>query len=194
MLKKFSLVMLLLFVFTAIGHTAAWKMDPAHSSVGFIVRHMVISKIPGEFKKFEANITFDEKNIKNGTAEMTVQIASINTDNTKRDNHLRSADFFDAAKYPSMTFKSKKVHDINGNKFKLTGDLTIRGITKEVTFDCELNGFIKDPMGNTRAGFSATTTINRQDFKVSWNKTLDTGGLVVSDNVDINIGLELIKK
>ncbi|HOD67749.1 MAG TPA: YceI family protein, partial [candidate division Zixibacteria bacterium] len=123
---------------------------------------------------------------------MTAKAASINTDNDKRDEHLRSADFFDAATYPELTFVSKKVIPGEGDKFKLIGDLTIRGVTKEVTFDGTLNGVVTDFMGNTRAGFSAAATINRQDFGVSWSKLLDNGGLVAGDNVDIIIEIEAV--
>lgn len=191
-MTKQALVFGLLFLSAAMSADAAtWKADTVHSSVGFSVKHLVVSNVHGNFRAFDATVDFDGKNLENGWVEMTVQVASIDTDNNDRDNHLRSADFFDAVGSPTMTFKSTKVHDINGNKFKLTGDLTIRGVTKPVTFDCEFNGVINDPWGNTKAGFSATTTINRQDFKVSWNKALDSGGLVVGDDVTIDIELEL---
>jgi polyisoprenoid-binding protein YceI len=127
-----------------------------------------------------------------GTTEFTVQSKSITTDNERRDGHLKSPDFFAVDSFPTLTFKSTKVIPGTGSDFKLVGDLTMRGVTKEVTFDCTFNGTI-EAMGGTRASFSAHTTINRQDFKVSWSKSLDGGGLVVSDNVDINIELEVAK-
>lgn len=182
----------LLFLSTALmADAATWKADAVHSSVGFDVKHLVISKVHGNFRDFDATVEFDGKDLEKGSVNMTVQVTSVDTDNKDRDDHLRSGDFFDVAEYPAMTFKSTKVHDIVGNKFKLTGDLTIRGVTKQVTFDSEFNGVVNDPWGNTKAGFSATTTINRQDFKVSWNKSLDAGGVVVSDDVTIDIELEL---
>jgi polyisoprenoid-binding protein YceI len=122
-----------------------------------------------------------------------IQVASIDTDDKKRDDHLRGADFFDVEKFPAMTFKSKKVIPGEDGKFQLLGDLTIKGITKEVTFDVEFNGAIKDPWGGTRAGFSAGTSINRQDFGISWNKALDTGGLMVGNTVNITMEVELVK-
>lgn len=171
--------------------SAAWEIDRAHSSVGFSVRHLVISDVKGTFGDFSATIEFDADKLEAGSVEMTVQVASIDTDEAKRDEHLRSPDFFDAENFPVMTFKSSKVHEVSGQSFKLTGDLTIRGITKEVTFDGTYRGVIDDPWGNTKAGFSATARINRQDFDVKWNKALDAGGVVVGDEVTITLELEL---
>jgi polyisoprenoid-binding protein YceI len=124
---------------------------------------------------------------------LTVQIASIDTDNENRDKHLRSPDFFDAAKFPTMTFKTSKVVKGEGNKFQLVGDLTIKDVTKQVTFDCEFHGTVVDPQGGTRAGFSAEATINRQDFNIKWSNVLETGGLVVSDDVTIDLEIEAVK-
>ena len=169
------------------------ELDIPHSSVGFSVRHMVVTKTHGKFNDFTGYIEFDGKNVEKGSVEITAQVASIDTDNKKRDDHLRSPDFFDAGKFPAMTFKSKKVIKGSGSEFKLVGDLTIRDVTKEVTFDCEFNGLIDDPMGNTRAGFSATAKINRQDFNVKWSQKLDAGGLVVGDEVKISLEIEAIK-
>ena len=170
-----------------------WHIDKVHSTVGFSVRHMVVSKVIGRFRDFTGSLNFDGKNVAAGTAEMTVQMTSIDTDEPKRDDHLRSADFFDVANFPTMTFKSKKVIPGKDGAFQLVGDLTLRGITKEVTFDCEFNGVVSDPWGGTRAGFSAQTKINRQDFKVSWNQTLDAGGVVVGDEVTVMLDLEWVK-
>lgn len=175
-----------------VSKAETWSIDKAHSSVGFTVSHMVISKVNGKFDDFDATVSFDGKDLKAASVEATVQIASVDTDNEKRDEHLRSGDFFDAENHPTMTFKSTKIEPGTDNEFKMTGDLTIRGVTKPVTFDAKLNGTTNDPWGNTRAGFSATAEINRQDFGVSWSSVLDNGGLVVSDNVTINLEIQVI--
>jgi polyisoprenoid-binding protein YceI len=169
-----------------------WSVDVAHSSFGFVVKHLVISKVRGQFKQFDGSVHFDEKNITGGSAEFTVQMTSVDTENKDRDNHLRSADFFDVETFPTMSFKSKSVSG-NTEGFKIVGDLTIKDITKEVTFDCDYYGTVIDPWGNTKSGFSATTKINRQDFNITWSKVIEAGGLVVSDEVKIEIELELAK-
>ena len=191
MLKQVFTVIAAFLITTASVTSATWEIDKAHSSVGFSVRHLVISDVKGTFGDYSGTIEFDTGKLEGGSVEFTVQVASIDTDEAKRDEHLRSADFFDVENFPVMTFKSKKVHDISGENFKLTGDLTIRGITKEVTFDGTFRGVVADPWGNTKAGFAVTTKINRQDFDVKWNKTLDAGGVVVGDEVTINIELQL---
>ncbi|UCD63669.1 MAG: polyisoprenoid-binding protein [Candidatus Zixiibacteriota bacterium] len=191
MLKRMAVVGAVLVAFAGTSQAARWELDKAHSSVGFTVRHLVIAKVNGSFGDFTADIEFDKDNLEQGSVKMTVQVASVDTDDEKRDEHLRSPDFFDAATYPTMVFTSKKVHDVSGDEFKITGDLTIRDVTKEVTFDVEFNGVIDDPWGNTKAAFTATTAINRQDFNVKWNKTLDAGGVLVGDEVKITIELEL---
>lgn len=172
-------------------HAETWNVDKAHSSIGFTVKHLMVSKVHGLFKDFTGSIEWDGASLTAGSAEFTAQSASIFTDNEKRDNHLKSADFFAVDSFPTLTFKSTKVTPGTGENFKLTGNLTIRGITKEVTFDCTFNGTQKTPWGFTAASFSAETTINRQDFKVSWSKSLDGGGVVVSDEVKIAIELEV---
>lgn len=169
-----------------------WSVDNAHSSVSFSVRHMVIAKTKGDFKDFEGTVHYDGNSFKGSSAEFTIKVASLDTDNEKRDEHLRSADFFDVEKYPDMTFKSTKVIPVDENNFKLVGDLTIKDVTREVTFDCEFYGSTADPWGNTRAGFSARSSINRQDFNITWSKALETGGLVVGDEVEIMMELELV--
>lgn len=190
--KKFS-VILVAFLLMAITVSAQkWEIEKVHSSVGFSVKHLVIANVKGDFKDFSGTIIFDGKDWESASAEMTVMINSINTLDEKRDAHLRSADFFDAENYPVMTFKSSKVIKGDGAFFKLVGDLTIREVTKEVTFDCEFHG-VAEFMGITKAGFSARTKINRQDFNVTWNKTLDAGGVVVGDEVQINIEIEANK-
>jgi len=185
-----TFVFITLFAAATTG-AAQWTIDKAHSSVGFSVRHLVISNVKGNFGDYTGNIEFAPEKLQSGTAQITVQVASIDTDDARRDEHLRSPDFFDAVQFPAMTFKSTKIHDVNGNEFKMTGNLSIRDITKEVTFDCVFHGVVDDPMGNTKAGFTATAKINRQDFDVKWNKTLDAGGVVVGDEVAITLELEL---
>jgi polyisoprenoid-binding protein YceI len=188
----FSFLALVLMLSVSAG-AAEWNIDAPHSSVGFSVRHLVVSKTTGHFTAFSGTVNFDGQNVAGGSAEWSIQVASIDTDDKKRDDHLRGADFFDVEKFPAMTFKSKKVIPGEDRKFQLLGDLTIKGITKEVTFDVEFNGAIKDPWGGTRAGFSAGTSINRQDFGISWNKALDTGGLMVGNTVNITMEVELVK-
>jgi len=188
---------LLLILFSMIGISAdaqSWRIDKAHSSIGFTVRHLVISKVKGYFRDYDADINFDGKNIDKASVKATIQMASVDTDNERRDNHLRSADFFDAEKYPTMTFVSKKFIPGEGKNFKMIGDLTIRDKTKEVTFDGQLNGVITDPRGNQRAGLSATTTINRQDFGVAWDNKLQDGSLVASNDVNIELDIEMIEE
>ncbi len=194
MLKKIFALTLALAVTAAAVQAQTWSIDKAHSSLGFSVRHMVISKTTGQFSDFEGTLNFDGKNLAAGSVTVTAQMASIDTDDGKRDEHLRSADFFDVEKFPTMTFESKRVIPGEGNDFELTGDLTIKGVTKEVTFDGEFHGAMKDPWGNTRAGFSAETTINRQEFGITWNQTLDAGGLLVGNDVDINVEMEFVQQ
>lgn len=192
MAKTTAIVVAGLLALSGVSHAEVWKVDPAHSSVGFTVRHLVVTKVNGLFTDFDGEITYDGKDLSKGAVTFTVQAKSISTDNQQRDDHLRGADFFAVDSFPTLTFKSTKIVPGQGDNFKMTGDLTIRGITKEVTFDCTANGTVS-AFGGTRAGFSATATINRQDFKVSWSKALDGGGLVVSDEVKLNIEIEAVK-
>lgn len=189
-MKKFILTLLAVATLTMSAGAAEWKIDTAHSSVNFDVKHLVIATVNGKFDKFNATASFDPKDLSNGSVEFTVDVASVDTDNADRDKHLKSADFFDVEKYPNITFKSKNVHDIEGASFKLTGDLTIKDVTKEITFDCVLNGVIQDPWGNTKSGFSAKTSINRMDYNITWSKALETGGLVAGDKVNILLETE----
>lgn len=193
MFKKSIVIALALVVTAGMTQAATWSFDKAHSSVGFSVRHLVISKTIGKFNDFEGVLEFDGENIASGKVELTVQMASVDTDDEKRDGHLKTGDFFDVEKYPTMTFKSTKISNVKGSSFQLVGSLTIKGVTKEVTFDCEFNGTLVDPWGNTRVGFSAETEINRQDFNVSFSKILDGGGLMVGDMVAISLEIEAIK-
>jgi len=172
-----------------------WQIDPAHSSAQFSVRHMAISTVRGAFSKVTGSVLLDDKDISKSAVEVTIDASSVDTRVPDRDNDLRSEKFFDVAHYPSITFKSRKVEQLAPGRLKVTGDLTIRGTTKEVVLDVEgPTAPVKDPWGNTRNAATATTKINRQDFGVKWNATLDNGGVVVGDDVSIVIDVELVKK
>ncbi len=194
MLKRSFLLLIALSIFVIPVKAQSWQVDKAHSSVGFTVQHLVISKVKGYFRDYDATVDFDGKNLDKASVKATVQMASIDTENERRDNHLRSSDFFDVENFPTMTFVSKKIIPGEGNKFAMVGDLTIRDKTKEVSFDGQLNGVITDPRGNKRAGLVATTTINRQDFGVAWDNKLQDGSLVAGNNVDIELDIEMVEK
>lgn len=170
-----------------------WNIDTAHSSVGFSVRHMMVSKVRGEFKSYRGHFEIEGDSLVPSSVEVSIDTASIDTAVTDRDNHLRSADFFDAARFPAMTFKSKRVEDVSREGFRLVGDLTIRDVTKEVSLDVEIGGQQKDPWGNDRVGYSAKTRIERKEFGLVWNQALETGGLVVGDKVEILLEVEAVK-
>ena len=174
---------------------ATWQIDPDHSSFQFKVRHMTVSNVKGEFKKAKGTVTLDENNLTGLRVELTLDAASVNTDHAKRDDHLRSEDFFDVAKYPTITFVSKKVIPVDQNRLQVIGDLTIRGVTKQITVDVEgPTPEVKDPGGNIRRGATGSSKINRKDFGMVWHKVLDNGGLVVGDEVNISVEVELVKK
>ncbi|MCW9026408.1 MAG: YceI family protein, partial [Thiovulaceae bacterium] len=162
-----------------------YNVDASHSSVGFKVKHMMISNVKGKFDKFSGSFVFDEKTKTLKSLQGEVEATSINTENAKRDNHLRSEDFFDVTNYPKLTLK---ITDVNGDS--ATGKLTIRGVTKVVKFELETSGVIKDPWGNTRTGLTLETKVNRQDYGLKWNDVLETGGLIVGDKVKISVELE----
>jgi len=172
---------------TAIAQT--WTIDKTHSYVGFKVNHMVVSKVKGQFNEFSGTINFDGKDFSKASVEVNIDPRTIDTQNEKRDQHLRSSDFFAADSIPEMKFKSTKIVPGSGNKFQVIGDLTMRGVTKPVTLEAEFNGAIAGMRGQT-AGFSAVGKINRQDWGVSWSRALDSGGLVVSDEVELNLEVE----
>lgn len=169
-----------------------WNMEHAHSTVGFQVTHMVISKTNGKFTDYTGFLEMDPDAKQFKTIKAVIQTKSINTDHEKRDNHLRSPDFFDAEQYPTMTYTMKS-YTKSGETYTAVGDLTLRGVTKEITLVGSFHGAIKDPWGNTRAGFTAEGTINRQDFGMKFSKTLDNGGLMVGDEVKIKLEIECIK-
>jgi len=172
-----------------------WQIDPAHSAAHFSVRHLMISNVRGEFTKLNGSALINPADPAKSSVEITIEAASINTREPQRDEHLRSADFFDVANHPTLTFRSTRVESLGADNFKLTGDLTIRGVTKQVTFDVEgPTASVKDPWGNTRAGVTASTKINRKDFGVAFNALTETGALVVGDEVKITVEAELIQQ
>lgn len=173
---------------------ATWVIDPSHSEVGFAVRHMMIATVKGRFTKVEGTLQFDPENLAAATFEGKIEAASIETRDENRDNHLRSADFFDVENHPQITFSNSKVTEVDGNEFKLTGDLTIRGVTKQVTLSGEFLGTNVDPWGNTKAGFTATGKVNRKEFGLLWNVALEAGGVLVADEVKLTLELELNKQ
>jgi polyisoprenoid-binding protein YceI len=170
---------------------ATWQIDPAHSNVSFSVRHMMVSNVRGEFTKVSGTVEGDEKTPTQAVINATIDAGSINTREEKRDTHLKSADFLDVAKFPTITFRSKKIEPSGTGQFKVTGDLTLHAVTKEVVLDVsDVTPPIKDPMGKTRAGAHASTKIDRKDFGINWSKTMDGGGLLVGDDVNISIDVE----
>ncbi len=178
-----------------IASATTWTIDPDHSNVGFKVRHLMISNVKGSFEKLTGSVDLNDQDVTASKVSVSIDTASINTNVQKRDEHLRSADFFDVAKYPTMTFVSKKVTKAGADKLKVTGDLTLHGVTKEVVLDVEgPTAESKDPWGHIRRGATATTKINRKDFGLVWNKTLESGGVAVGEEVTITLEIELLKK
>lgn len=171
-----------------------WQIDPAHSHIQFSVRHMMISTVRGRFEKFSGTIDFDKNDPIKATVNVEIDVASINTNEVQRDNHLRSPDFFEVDKYPAMTFRSKRIEKVDDHHGRIIGDLTIKNITKEVVLEAEYAGQMKSPWGTTSAGASASGKINRKDWGLTWNQTLETGGMLVGDEIKIDIELELIKQ
>ncbi len=170
-----------------------YNVDPAHTRIGFASRHAMVSKVRGSFNEFEGSGYFDAENAANSRLILTVKAASIDTRNPDRDAHLRSEDFLDVEHYPDITFVSTAVEQLDGNGYRVTGDLTIKGVTRPVTVDFELIGTAVDPFGNERIGFEGTTTINRKDFGVSWNVALEAGGVLVSEKVTLEFEVSAVK-
>jgi polyisoprenoid-binding protein YceI len=179
----------------ALGTATTWKVDPQHTSAQFAVKHLMISTVRGEFHGVNGTVNWDDKDVTKSTVDITIDATTVDTREPQRDGHLKSPDFFDVAKFPTMTFKSTKIEQVSAGKLKVTGDLTIHGVTKEVVLNVEgPTAAIKDPWGNPRTAISATAKVNRQDFGVKWNKSLDGGGVVVSDEVNITIDLEMVQQ
>lgn len=172
----------------------AWTIDASHSQVQFTVRHMMISNVRGRFEDFTGTVDFDENDLSTLKIAVDVETKSVNTRDAQRDAHLRSADFFDSDNYPTMSFRSTRVEAEGKEKARVHGDLTIRGITHPVVLEAELNGIAKSPWGSTSAGFSAHTKVNRKEWGLEWNMALETGGILVGDDVKIEIEIELVKQ
>lgn len=196
MRKLFTTIVTILVAALPLAASAAtWSIDPDHSNVGFKVKHLMVSNVKGNFNTFSGTVDINDKDITKSSVNVSIDTNSINTNVQKRDEHLRSADFFDVAKFPTMTFISKKVAKAGKDRLKVTGDLTLHGITKEVVLAVEgPSKESKDPWGNIRRGAAATTTINRKDFGLNWNKALETGGVVVGEEITINLEIEMIRK
>ena len=192
-MRRLTLVLLAALAAPAFAQSS-WEIDPAHSNVQFGVRHLMISTVRGKFTKFTATAAGDEKDAAHASVQASVDVASIDTGDEKRDAHLKTPDFFDAEKFPTITFKSTKVEAAGDRRYKLHGDLTMHGVTKPVVLDVEATPEVKGMRGETRAGARATTKINRKDFGISWSKSMDGGGVVVGDEVEVTIDVEAVKK
>jgi len=193
-MKKLSLFCALSVFFAAgLLNAATYQIDASHSTAGFTVRHMMVTNVSGAFGKLSGTVEFDPANPSASRIDVTIEAASVDTRNAKRDEHLRSADFFDVANHPTIAFKSTKVEKLADDRYRVTGELTIRGTTKEVVLDVETTPEIQ-AQGGFRFGATATGKINRKDFGVNWNRALDTGGLVVSEEVRLNIDAALVRR
>jgi polyisoprenoid-binding protein YceI len=172
----------------------AWQIDTAHTSTQFAVKHMMVSTVRGQFNKTSGTVTWDGKDFSTAVVDVVIDAASINTRETRRDDHLRSADFFDVAKYPTLTFKSTKIQPAGAGKLRMSGDLTMHGVTKPVTLDVEGPSAPLKEQNGTRVGASATTTVKRSDFGLTWNRAIEAGGVAVSDEVVITIDIEMVNR
>ena len=188
--KIFFLAALMGVISGSAAAQGKWIIDNAHSNVNFTVTHLVISEVEGHFKSFTGTLESSKPDFTDAKIDFTVDVSSINTDNDMRDKHLKSDDFFNEEKYPKMTFKSSSFKKISDKKYELTGDLTIRDVTKKVKFDVTYGGTVKDGYGNTKAGFKASTTINRFDYHLKWNSVTEAGGVVVGPDVEIQLNLQ----
>jgi polyisoprenoid-binding protein YceI len=171
-----------------------WEIDPAHTEAGFQTKHLMIAKVRGRFAKVSGTILLDEAELSNSSVTAEIEVASIDTREEKRDDHLRSADFFDVEKYPTITFRSTRVEPAGSGEVKVTGDLTIRDVTREIALLVTDEGRSKDPWGGERAGFSATVKIDRRDFGLTWNQTLETGGVLVGNEIKLTLEVEAVKQ
>jgi len=171
-----------------------WTLDPTHSELVFKVRHMMITNVKGEFRKFDASIVSDGADFTKSSIDVTIDAASIFTNEDKRDGHLKSADFFDVENFPTLTFKGTSFRKVGEDEYELTGELTIKGVSKEVELNVEFGGINKDPWGNEKAGFSLEGKINRKDFGLNWNAALETGGVLVSEEVKISAEVQFVKQ
>ncbi len=191
-MKKLSFVIAVLSV-ALVQAQATWNIDASHTSIRFAVDHMVISEVEGNFSKYEGSLVSTKEDFSDAKINFVVDINSVNTDNAKRDEHLRSADFFETEKYPKMTFVSTAVKKTGANKYDLTGNLSLHGITKEISLVMTYGGTTKDPWGNTKAGLKVTGIINRTDFGLKYNSVLEAGSLMIGEEVTITAKVELVK-
>jgi polyisoprenoid-binding protein YceI len=174
--------------------TNEWNIDTTHSGIHFSVRHMVVSKVRGRFASYGGTVRIDDEDLARSTVDVSIDAASIDTGVADRDTHLKSADFFDAEKFPELRFQSTKIEKLGDSAYKLSGALTIRDVTRDVTLLVDYGGRAKDPWGNERAGFTARGTLDRKDFGLHWNQVLEAGGVLVGDKIEIDIELELVRK
>ena len=188
-----NVVILVLFAVLSLNAQTKWSVDKAHSKVQFTVTHLIISEVTGQFKSFDGNIESSKDDFTDAKIDFTMDVNSISTDNDARDKHLKSDDFFNAEKFPKITFKGKSIKKVDAKNYKLVGDFTIRDITIEITLDVVYNGSIKDPWGNIKAGFKVKGEINRFDYNLKWNSLMEAGGAVVGKTVAMVIDLELQK-
>lgn len=194
-MKLIKITAAVLFAFAiSLSAQTKWNFDVSHTNVGFEVDHMLITTVEGEFNEYEGTVTTNGEDFKDAKINFTIDVSSINTDNEKRDNHLKSDDFFNAEKFPNITFKGKSMEKVAGDDWKLVGDLTIRDVTKEVELNVDFKGLVQGPWGNTRVGFDISGVINRFDYNLKWSKVLEAGGLVVGEDVTFNIDVQLIKE
>jgi len=170
-----------------------WNIDTVHSGINLSVRHMVVSKVRGRFTKYSGTLAIDDADLTRSTVEATIDAASIDTGTAQRDTHLRSPDFLDVERFPEIRFHSTRIHKVADDRYHLTGDLTIRGVTREVSLDVEYGGQAKDPWGNARIGFVAKASLDRKDFGLVWNQVLEAGGVLVGDRVDIELEVQAVR-
>lgn len=188
-----TILLLVLFSIPVLTQTTSWKFDKAHSQVEFIVTHLIISEVSGKFSEFDGNVETNGEDFSNADIEFTIQTKSIDTGIEKRDNHLRSDDFFNAEKFPQIIFKSTSMKKVGNNKYVLVGNLTIRDVTKEIALDVVYGGTVVDNYGNRKAGFKINGVINRFDYNLNWNELIEAGGAVVGSDVEIVCNVQIIK-
>jgi polyisoprenoid-binding protein YceI len=174
-------------------NTNGWTLDTAHSGIAFSVRHMVVAKVRGRFASWSGKVELDEADLTRSQLDVEIDARSIDTGNAQRDEHLRSADFLDVEQFPTLRFVSRKIENVAADRFQVIGDLTLHGVTREVTLAVERGGQAKDPWGNRRAGFSATASLSRSDFGLLWNQALETGGVLVADRIDIELDVQAVQ-
>ena len=173
--------------------TNNWNIDATHSGINFSIRHLVVSKVRGRFGKYTGSVKLDDSDITRSVIEATIDAASIDTGTQQRDDHLRSADFFDVEKFPELRFRSTRIEKLTDERYRVVGDLTIRDVTRDVSLDVEHGGRAKDPWGNQRIGFVASTSLDRKDFGLGWNQVLEAGGFLVGDRVDVELEVQAVK-